>query len=346
MSQNIRRSYTFSFITAFWLTVLASLVLVLIEFFFFTLHGGSVLIFASLVLVFTFFITQYRLEHFVYKRIERLYRNVSLLASSPIQEQQVTTDMASLSQNVQKFAEQKKLEIEALKIREDYRKEFIGNVAHELKTPLFTIQGYILTLLDGAMDDEKFREKYLLRANESVDRLIYIVKDLDMITKLEAGELQLHLADFDVVEVIQTVFEMLELKAERKEISLTLDHPENQPVFVHADKKRILQVLSNLVINSIKYGKQNGTTELSITSLDEDKLLICVTDNGMGFKKEDISRIFERFFRLDKSGSREEGGSGLGLSIVKHILEAHHEKIYVESDHGVGSEFSFTLTKA
>lgn len=345
MSQNVKHSYSFSFFTALWITLFFIGGLVIIEFVFYTVNWFSICIAALFLFVFAFLSVQIRVEQFIYKNIKKLYKNVSLLASSPIHEQQVTTDMDSLRKNVEKYAENKKLEIEALKIQEDYRKEFIGNVAHELKTPLFTVQGYILTLLDGAMDDKKIAEKYLNRASKGVDRLIYIVDDLDMITKLEAGELRLNFESFDVVRMIRNVFDMLDMKAGKKKISLTLDHPYKNPIWVKADKERIQQVIINLVVNSIKYGKEKGTTEIGVENLVENKMIVRVTDNGEGFKKEDIPRLFERFYRIDKSGSREEGGSGLGLSIVKHVLEAHQEKIYVESDYGIGSEFSFTLEK-
>ena len=222
----------------------------------------------------------------------------------------------------------------------------MGNVSHELKTPLFTVQGYILTLLDGAMEDKALRKKYLQRAGKGVERLIYIVKDLDMITKLEAGDLHLNLEDFDIVELIKNVFDLLEMKAAKKNITLTFDMNYETPVMVYGDKEKIQQVLTNLIVNSIKYGKNDGTTEVSVENLIKNKVIVRVTDNGEGIEKQNIPRIFERFFRVDKSGSRKEGGSGLGLSIVKHIIEAHNEKIYVESVFGIGSEFSFTLEKS
>jgi two-component system phosphate regulon sensor histidine kinase PhoR len=247
---------------------------------------------------------------------------------------------------VELFARNKKLEIEALKIRENYRREFIGNVSHELKTPLFTVQGYIETLLDGALNDEKIREKYLKRAKKGVERLTYIIKDLDMITKLEVGELHLEKETFDIIDLIENVFESLEMKASKNLISLTFNEKYQNPIWVKADKDRIQQVLSNLIVNSIKYGINKGTTELSIENLIMNKVLIRVADNGEGINNDEIPRLFERFYRVDKSGSREQGGSGLGLSIVKHILDAHNEKIYVESQIGIGSEFSFTLEKA
>jgi two-component system phosphate regulon sensor histidine kinase PhoR len=253
--------------------------------------------------------------------------------------------MATLTKEVKKFARDKKLEIETLKIREEYRKEFLGNVSHELKTPLFTIQGYLLTLLDGAMEDKNIRTKYLERAEKGVERLIYIVKDLDMITKLEVGEINLDVTRFNIVEVIQNVFDLFEMKASNKNITLTFDTRYSKPIWVMADQEKIQQIVTNLVVNSIKYGKKGGTTEVSIEDLINNKVIIRITDNGEGIEKQNIPRLFERFYRVDKSGARSEGGSGLGLAIVKHIIEGHDEKIYVESQIGVGSEFSFTLEK-
>jgi two-component system phosphate regulon sensor histidine kinase PhoR len=277
--------------------------------------------------------------------MEKIYDDVSLLDGSTLGRQKITTNMETLTKEVELFARNKKLEIEALKIRENYRREFIGNVSHELKTPLFTVQGYIETLLDGALNDEKIREKYLKRAKKGVERLTYIIKDLDMITKLEVGELHLEKETFDIIDLIENVFESLEMKASKNLISLTFNEKYQNPIWVKADKDRIQQVLSNLIVNSIKYGINKGTTELSIENLIMNKVLIRVADNGEGINNDEIPRLFERFYRVDKSGSREQGGSGLGLSIVKHILDAHNEKIYVESQIGIGSEFSFTLEK-
>jgi two-component system phosphate regulon sensor histidine kinase PhoR len=303
-------------------------------------------IFIIVCYVFSFFTIQYRVERFIYKRIKKIYDDVSLLEATSLQPQQITTDMATLTKEVERFAHDKKLEIETLNIRENYRKEFIGNISHELKTPLFTVQGYILTLMDGAMNDKLVRKKYLQRANKGVERLIYIVKDLDMITKLEVGDLNLNKEDFNIVELIQNVFDLLEMKAAKNNITLTFDKDYMKPILVHADRERIEQVLSNLIVNSIKYGKYSGTTEVSIEGLVKNKVIVRITDNGEGIEREHFPRIFERFYRVDKSGSRKEGGSGLGLSIVKHLVEAHGEKIYVESQFGIGSEFSFTLEKA
>ncbi len=285
------------------------------------------------------------MEHFIYRRVKKIYDDVSLLDSATLRSKAITTDMSTLTKEVKKFATDKKLEIENLKVREEYRREFMGNVSHELKTPLFTVQGYLSTLADGAMKDKELRKKYLERAEKGVERLIYIVEDLDMISKLEMGDLNLEFSEFNIVELIQNVFDLLEMQADKKNIILMFDQKYNKPIVVRADQEKIQQVLTNLVMNSIKYGKENGTTEITIEDLVKNKIIIRVRDNGEGIEKNHIPRLFERFFRVDKSGARSEGGSGLGLSIVKHIIEGHDEKIYVESEYGKGSEFSFTMEK-
>ncbi len=293
-----------------------------------------------------FFLISQLTQRLIYKQIKKLYKGVQSLEQTQLERSPVTTDLNALTQEVERFTENRQLELTTLKDREAYRREFMGNVAHELKTPLFTVQGYVLTLLDGAMKDKTVRKKYLQRANKAVERLIYIVKDLDMITKIEMGGLTLERESFNIIELIQNAFDLLEMKAEGKELSLVFDKEYKDSIMVHADRERIQQVLTNLVDNSIKYGKTGGTTEVAIDHLNKNRCLIRVTDNGEGVEQKDLGRLFERFYRVDKSGSRAVGGSGLGLAIVKHLIEAHNEKIYVESQLGVGSEFSFTLEYA
>ena len=346
MVTRIKKSYRFALRTTILISFLLTTVLGL-----FLWNSGSMdwqllaVLFVTSSLI-SFLVVQLRIEKFIYRNIERIYKDVSLLESTSLAPKTITTDMRSLTDEIEKFAKDKKIEIDTLKIREEYRRDFLGNVSHELKTPLFTVQGYILTLLDGAMEDKGLRKKYLQRANKGVERLIYIVKDLDLITKLEVGDLHLEIEDFDILELVRNVFELLEMKAAKKNITLTFDMDYTKPIYVKGDKEKIQQVLTNLVVNSIKYGQQNGTTELSVENLIKNKVIIRVTDNGEGISKQHLARIFERFYRVDKSGSRAEGGSGLGLAIVKHIIEAHNEKIYVESVLDIGSEFSFTLEKA
>lgn len=346
MAIRIRKSYKFALRSSLLITTFLVGILLVYLIFKEQVNWLFIAFFASACFVVSFFILQIRVERFIYRRVKKIYDDVSLLESSSFSSKPVTTDMKTLTQEIEKFAEDKKIEIDTLKIREEYRKDFLGNVSHELKTPLFTVQGYILTLLDGAMNDKKIREKYLARANKGVERLIYIVKDLDLITKLEVGGLKLEREDFDIIELIQNVFDLLEMKSKKKEISLTFDMEYIDPIYINADREKIQQVVTNLLVNSIKYGHPNGTTEVSVENLIKNKVIIRVTDNGEGIPKEHIPRLFERFYRVDQSGSRAEGGSGLGLSIVKHIMEAHDEKIYVESEEDVGSEFSFTLEKS
>ena len=346
MQLKFKKSYKFALKSSFYITLFFLAVILLYHFFIQPLHLLIVLAFSTVFYFATFFLIQFRVEHFIYKRVKKIYDDVSLLETTSYINQPITTDMATLTKEVKKFARDKKLEIETLKIREEYRKEFLGNVSHELKTPLFTIQGYLLTLLDGAMEDKNIRTKYLERAEKGVERLIYIVKDLDMITKLEVGEINLDVTRFNIVEVIQNVFDLFEMKASNKNITLTFDSRYSKPIWVMADQEKIQQIVTNLVVNSIKYGKKGGTTEVSIEDLINNKVIIRITDNGEGIEKQNIPRLFERFYRVDKSGARSEGGSGLGLAIVKHIIEGHDEKIYVESQIGVGSEFSFTLEKS
>ncbi len=345
MAINFKKTYKFAIKSALYVSLFSIGFLWLTTYFFYEINWFFITVFGLSIYLFSFFVIQYRVERFIYRRVKKIYDDVSLLDSTTLRSQPITTDMATLTKEVKKFATDKKLEIETLKVREEYRREFLGNVSHELKTPLFTVQGYISTLLDGAMSDKTLRKKYLERAEKGVERLIYIVKDLDMITKLETGDLNLDYTIFDIVELVRNVFELLEMRASKKHITLTFDSKYPDPVYVYADREKIQQVVTNLVMNSIKYGREGGTTEVSIENLVKNKIIVRITDNGEGIQKQHIPRLFERFYRVDKSGARSEGGSGLGLAIVKHIIEGHNEKIYVESQFGVGSEFSFTLEK-
>lgn len=245
-----------------------------------------------------------------------------------------------------KNEEERRSEINILKDQENYRREFLGNISHELKTPLFTIQGYILTLVDGgALKDKKVREKYLRRAAKGVDRIISIVKDLDLITQFESGIKTVDRSEFNIFDLVDNVFDLLEFESEKNNISLKLENKNNPLIYVNADQERILQVLTNLIVNSIKYGSDNGYTKVIVEDFNKEKVIVRIIDNGEGIEKEHIPRLFERFYRIDKNRSRKKGGSGLGLSIVKHIIEAHNEQIFVKSEIGEGTEFSFTLSK-
>ena len=237
-------------------------------------------------------------------------------------------------------------EIARLKEAEQFRKQYLGNVAHELKTPIFNVQGYISTLLDGGLEDELINRKYLERAEKSIDRLINIVNDLDTISKLESSMNKLDMEKFDVVALAKEIADQAEMEADKKGIKISVKGAENlpSPFWALADKHYIGQVFVNLIINSIRYGKEGGQTRIRFRDM-LDKILVEVEDNGLGIGKEDLPRVFERFYRTDKGRSREQGGTGLGLAIVKHIIEAHGERITVRSEPGVGSTFSFTLKK-
>ena len=309
-------------------------------------YTSTSLIISILIFIISFIIIQYRIQGFLFKRFKELYQDLDMLDSTQINKSSISTDMDSLMENIEEFAKDKKIEIEALKLKEQYRKEFIGNVAHELKTPIFTIQGYISNLLDGAMDDKELLNKYLKRTDNSVERLSYIIKDLDLITQLESSTMNLNISSFNMINLIFNIFDHLEIKSSKRNIKLVFDKKYNNEILVSADKERIGQVLTNLLVNSINYGRDKGTTEVSINDLTKEKLIVRVTDNGEGISEKHLPRLFERFYRVDISRSRKHGGSGLGLAIVKHIIDAHNENIYINSKPGVGSEFSFTLQKS
>ncbi len=343
----IKKTYYFAFWTSVYITIFTAISFFLLAYFFLESYFklSYILLYIVVVFTFNFLITQYRLEKFIYQRIKKIYNSVSILDTSDFNKTPITTDIDTLSRDVQTFAKNKQQQIKNLNLREDYRREFLGNISHELKTPLFTVQGYLLTLSDGAINDKKISKKYIKRANKGVERLISIVKDLDMISKLESADLNLKKEPFNLVLMIRNIFELLEMKAKKRHITLSFNKNYRFPIMVIGDAERIEQVLTNLLVNSIKYGKIDGITTVSIEPLKKDKILIKVKDDGEGIEAKHLPRIFERFYRVDSSRSREQGGSGLGLAIVKHIVEAHDEAIFAESEFKKGSTFSFTLEK-
>jgi len=303
-----------------------------------------VLIFGSSFIIFSFFI-----ENFIYKKIKVIYKNINDLkagkGSRNINLDFNTDLLGRVNSEVKEWAEIKAREIEVLKKAEQYRKEFIGNVSHELKTPVFAIQGYLETLLDGGLEDETINRNYLYKAAQNVDRLQTIIDDLLVISQLETNSVPLDIEKFDLVELIKEVFESLEVQAEIQEINLSLKQGHDKNTQVLADKERIRQVLTNLINNSIKYGKDGGKTAIGIYDMDQN-YLVEVSDDGIGIEKDHLHRLFERFYRVDKHRSREKGGSGIGLAIVKHIVEAHGQTINVRSTPQVGTTFGFTIKKA
>ena len=343
----IKKTYSYALWSAIYITLIAGIFAAIWYFFILKEISGSAILISIVVLfIISFFIIQYRAEHFIYRRLKKIYEDVSILDVNDLKKDSVTTDIEQLSNKMQTYAEGKELEIKSLTERDSFRRDFLGNVAHELKTPLFTVQGYILTLLEGGMDDKNIRLKYLERANKGVERLVAVTKDLDMIAKLETDGLKIDKEAFNILEIIQNVFDLVEMKAKKRNIVLKFDRIYEFPVFVIGDIEKTEQVLINLVVNSIKYGKPGGTTIVTADDYDHNKFVIRVIDNGEGIKQQHFPRLFERFYRVDQSRSREQGGSGLGLSIVKHIVEAHQQNVLLKSTFGKGSEFSFTMEKA
>jgi len=283
-----------------------------------------------------------RFERVILNKVGKLYDDLSPSGVFP-STSVIQTDLEEVKKSLLKFADDKKIEIEKLKDQEKYRREFIGNIAHELKTPLFTVQGYILTLLEREIDDEELKKKYLKRTSKGLDRLVHIVRDLDLITAFESGVKSIDKSKFDLMELIKNVIDLFEMQVKKNNVSLSVDRDDSLTFFVEADKERIQQVLTNLIINSLKYSVEKGSIEISVNKLNKNKLIVDVTDNGEGIEEKHLPRVFERFYRIDKTRNRKLGGSGLGLAIVKHIIQAHGERVFVESKFGVGSKFSFTL---
>lgn len=299
--------------------------------------------------VVSFFFVFFVINRYISDKIRPVYKTIKDLPLSGRKLWEKSFDSTNLLSNVkfevEEWAKAQMKEIDRLKDLERYRKEFVGNVSHELKTPIFNIQGYILTLLEGGLEDPKINMLYLKRTEKSIDRMISIVEDLESINKLESGELKLKLVKIDIVKVVRDVIEMEEWRAQERNISLEIINPPAKPVFVRADPNRITEVLVNLVVNGIKYTKKGGYVHISFHDLEEN-IMIQVADNGIGIEKKNLPRIFERFYRVDKSRSHEQGSTGLGLSIVKHIIEAHNQSISVRSVPEQGTTFNFTLEKA
>lgn len=314
---------------------------------------ASVNVVIILTVVPTAFIASYigfriAIERFIYRKIKLIYRTIHRikLGKGENKEFNFNTDVLSqVKADVENWDKFNQAEIQRLMGKENYRREFVGNVSHELKTPIFNIQGYLLTLLEGAVNDPEINIKYLEKAVKSVDRMIALIDDLDEITKMESETINMNLSKIDIVELVNEVIGSLEMRAKKHNIQLRIDNPTNKPILVMADPDRITQVLINLVMNSIRYGSENGETLVKFFDM-HDNILIEVADNGIGIAEEHLPRLFERFYRTDKGRARVSGGTGLGLAIVKHIIEAHNQTINVRSTLDVGSTFSFTLKKA
>lgn len=309
------------------------------------------LIVFGVTFVITYWIYYYTLQRFIYRKIKLIYKLIYHTKATKKEEFFYNNILPQKSieevrDDVERWAIQKRDEIEVLRANEQFRKEFLMNLAHELRTPVFTIQGYVDTLLNGALDDANVNRKFLSNANKGIDRLVQLLDDLDEISKLESGRIPIIQESFVIQELVKDVFEELSLKAKKKNIELLIKKGTERPLEVYADKPKIKQVLVNLIENAVKYGNEGGTITAGFYEVDDTHIYTEISDDGPGIAEEHISRIFERFYRADRSRSREIGGTGLGLAIVKHIIEAHGQSVTVRSTLGVGSSFGFSLEKS
>ena len=318
----------------------------------FWLEGASVkvtFIASILVSVLVALSTGYLVQKGIYNRISTINADLEKSLKSKINAKTSSNNqeylLFELERSVQRLIREKSSEIDNLKKLEIYRKEFLGNVAHELRSPIFNVQGYIYTLLEGAMDDKDVNERFLKKAANNIDHLSSLVQDLVTINMIESGEMELEYSDFNLKDLTKEVIELLDLQAKTRDITLNMKSNSDNGLYVHADREKIRQVLVNLIGNSIKYGKQHGSTTINLQDLHQH-ISIEISDNGLGISDEHLPRLFERFYRVDKSRSRSQTGTGLGLSIVKHFIEAHKHTILVSSILDVGSIFSFTLDKS
>ncbi|MFK7979594.1 MAG: sensor histidine kinase [Saprospiraceae bacterium] len=320
---------------------------------FFFLFGGlewdvKFLLWIGVIGLSAYFSILFFVKKYIYRKIKLIYKNIHKFKLKPTEKNKdldVDTDIIQeVEKEVAEWALEQQTEINSLKEMESYRRLYLGNVSHELKTPIFNIQGFIHTLIEGALYDDNINMKYLQRAAKNVERLNTIVTDLEAINKLESGKLVMDLQVFDLKELVGEVFEDLEIKAKEKSLALIFKDGASQSFRVEADREAIRQVLVNLIENSIKYGKENGRTKVGFYDMDS-RILVEIADSGIGISQEHLNHVFDRFYRADKSRSRQIGGSGLGLSIVKHIVEAHKQTINIRSSPGLGSTFGFTLKK-
>ena len=336
-----------AFIASLLVTITSLLLLSAYYLFIEHLSWGGIAIMSALAFVNSFAIIYYLVDSFIYRRIKVLYKNIHQLKSGKNAKKLIDNSdlIGEVELQVADFSKHKSTEIAELKKMEQYRREFLGDVSHELKTPIFNTQGYIETLLNGALENPKVNVSYLKKASKNLDRLSNIVDNLLTISHNESGDLNLSQTKFDVIKLIEEVFETHEMQAEQKEIQLSLKHDAPKSKMVFADRAQIETVLNNLVVNGIKYGDEDGHVLVGIYDMDNN-VLVEVSDNGQGIDQVHLPRLFDRFYRIDKHRSRYEGGNGLGLSICKHIMEAHNQTIHVRSTVGVGSTFGFTLSKA
>jgi two-component system phosphate regulon sensor histidine kinase PhoR len=335
-----------SFITALIIAIVNALLSLLLN-----LHWYMTVIVFIVTFIIIFWLYYYTLQRFIYRKIKLIYKFIYQTKASKKEEffyEHILPQKSiqEVSEDVQKWATQRRDEIEILQANEQFRKEFLMNLAHELRTPIFSVQGYVETLLGGALEDETVNRKFLTNASRSIDRLVRLVDDLNQISKLESGKIPLIQESFPIQELVKEVYEELSLKAKERDVLLLLKKGTERPIQVYADKQKIKQVLVNLIENAVKYGNEHGSITTGCYEMDDKHVYIEISDDGPGIAEEHLGRIFERFYRADRSRARTIGGTGLGLAIVKHIVEAHGQTVNVRSKLGVGSSFGFTLDKS
>jgi len=349
MSKN-RNPHQITYLASF-LVALSSTFIVVIAYFVFSLnfHLAYSVLFGLSIWAIAYFIIRYYIENYIYRKIKLIYKTIRRTKSSTKEKRIDLTKDKDILEDVEteavEFVRDREIEMESLRSLADYRRNYMGNISHELKTPIFNIQGYLHTLIDGALYDEKINKLYLQKAYKNVNRLLTIIEDLDVIHKLESGEKELEFEELDIKELVLDVFDEMEMSASDKNIELKFKEGADQAFMVHADKDQIRQVFTNLITNAIKYSNENGFAKVSFYDMDKT-ILVEISDNGLGIDEKHLKYIFDRFYRVDESRSRDRGGSGIGLAIVKHIIEAHGQVISVRSTVGEGSTFGFSLKKA
>lgn len=332
-----------SFITALIISSVNALIILFLH----PLWYMPIVVFVVTFII-TYWLYYYTLQRFIYRKIKLIYKFIYQIKATKKEEFFYNNilpqkSIEEVSDDVQKWAMQRSIEIDMLRANEQFRKEFLMNLAHELRTPIFSIQGYVDTLLGGALEDVSVNRKFLTNTSKSIDRLVRLVDDLDEISKLESGKIPIVQESFIIQDLIKEAYEEFSLKAKDKNTALLFKKGTERPLQVHADKQKIKQVLANLIENALKYGNEGGTITAGCYEMDEKHVYVEISDNGPGIAEEHLARIFERFYRADRSRSRTIGGTGLGLAIVKHIIEAHGQSVNVRSKPGVGSSFGFTL---
>ena len=349
----MKKNFTPNQIAFFW--SLAITALLVISLLIFRLIGTAffsstfLFLFSLGSLIWGFFVARFFLRRFVLDKVRIIYKNIYNKKVSKSEKNEVldlNSDIfTKVQEEVEDWSNKKDEEFKVFEGYEQYRRKFLGDISHELKTPIFNIQGYLDTLLEGAAEDPEVRHNFLGRAAKNAERLATIIEDLESISRLESGKIILDFQVFDIKKLVEEAFEDLEIRAKDKKIKLDFKSQANANQMVNADRESIRQVLMNLLTNSIKYGRKKGYTKVGFYVMDKN-ILVEVTDDGIGMESKHLNRLFERFYRVDKHRSREQGGSGLGLSIVKHIIEAHKQTINVRSTKGIGTTFGFTLSKA